>query len=203
MYYKIGEKLMDAKFKACIAGPEQYVVVLNPTAWEKHKDSFDMGIDMDMNVKEIHTTKAEINYDSLTGSFSIPNRSKISELRHNFSFALDEKGIVFIDHDGLAAKMVVNIKNTKKWRMPSLERFLYDFLENIIGNDLALIEKYEVRLNQIEADIINGRGENVNLIINDIRGELLDLGSHYEQLIDLGQELEENENQFFAEENLR
>ena len=27
--------------------------------------------------------------------------------------------------------------------------------------------------------------------------------SHYEQLIDLGQELEENENGFFAEENLR
>ena len=39
--------------------------------------------------------------------------------------------------------------------------------------------------------------------MNDIRGDLLDLRVHYEQLIDLGQELEENENGFFKEENLR
>ena len=39
--------------------------------------------------------------------------------------------------------------------------------------------------------------------MNDIRGDLLDLRLHYEQLIDLGQELEENENGFFREENLR
>ena len=39
--------------------------------------------------------------------------------------------------------------------------------------------------------------------LNDIRGDLLDLRVHYEQLIDLGQELEENENGFFQEENLR
>ena len=39
--------------------------------------------------------------------------------------------------------------------------------------------------------------------MNDIRGDLLNLRVHYEQLIDLGQELEENENGFFKEENLR
>ena len=39
--------------------------------------------------------------------------------------------------------------------------------------------------------------------MNDIRGDLLDLRVHYEQLIDLGQELEENENGFFRDENLR
>ena len=39
--------------------------------------------------------------------------------------------------------------------------------------------------------------------LNDIRGNLLDLRVHYEQLIDLAQELEENENSFFREENLR
>jgi magnesium transporter len=39
--------------------------------------------------------------------------------------------------------------------------------------------------------------------MNDIRGNLLDLRVHYEQLIDLAQELQENENGFFREENLR
>ena len=39
--------------------------------------------------------------------------------------------------------------------------------------------------------------------LNEIRGDLVDLRIHYEQLIDLSQELEENENGFFREETLR
>ena len=39
--------------------------------------------------------------------------------------------------------------------------------------------------------------------VNDIRGKLLELRSHYEQLLDVGQVLEENENQFFSDENIR
>ena len=39
--------------------------------------------------------------------------------------------------------------------------------------------------------------------LNQIRGDLIDLRVHYEQLIDLGQELEENENGFFDVDNLR
>ena len=39
--------------------------------------------------------------------------------------------------------------------------------------------------------------------LNDIRSFLMDMRIHYEQLLDFGQELEENENGFFKEENLR
>ena len=39
--------------------------------------------------------------------------------------------------------------------------------------------------------------------LNDIRSDIRDLRIHYEQLMDLGQELEENENNFFKLENLR
>lgn len=34
-----------------------------------------MGIDLDPAVTDLYTTKAEVNYDSLTGSFSIPERT--------------------------------------------------------------------------------------------------------------------------------
>ncbi len=39
--------------------------------------------------------------------------------------------------------------------------------------------------------------------VNEIRSNLRILRRHYEQLLDLGQELEENENCFFEEKNLR
>ena len=58
-------------------------------------------------------------------------------------------------------------------------------------------------MNRMEESILRGKVESYPPELNDIRGDLLDLRMHYEQLIDLGQELEENENDFFQEENLR
>ena len=156
-----------------------------------------------MDVDAPHETKAVVNMDSLTGAFSIPDRQIISGPRHRFSFALDERGVALMDDGDYIAQKVETISRTKKWRLPSLERFLYDLLETIIAQDLSLLESMEKRLNGIEEAILRGEVETYPQELNDIRGDLLDLRVHYEQLIDLGQELEENENGFFQEENLR
>ena len=66
-----------------------------------------------------------------------------------------------------------------------------------------MLEGYESTLTGIERRIMDGSTENVTGRVNELRGDLLTLRSHYEQLIDLGQELEENENGFFREEQLR
>ena len=164
-----------------------------------------MGIDLEPDSKNIHNTKAEVNYDSLTGTFSIPNRRNFDEEEWHFAFAMDEKGIVFIDDGGYAAHLIRRVKRAKKWHIPSLERFLYDFLEQIIYRDLSILEGYERELDQIETLIQTREGEVEESMrrVNDIRGELRDLRIHYDQMIDLCQELEENENGFFKQENVR
>ena len=181
----------------------QYVTVLSTSEWARNRDRFDMGIELEPDTGDIHNTKAEVNYDSLTGTFRIPDRENIQERDFRFAFALDEKGIVFIDDSGRAEQMIDAIRRTKRWRLPSLERFLYDFLEQIVENDLSLMEGYEEELNQIEDGILNAQSQGdlgrVIEIHNDIRRLLV----HYEQIIDMTQELEENENGFFSEENLR
>ncbi len=203
MYYHILETLTPVSAEACRAARIPYVAVLTPEEWASDKDSFEMGIDMDLDIDNLYITKAEVNYDSLTGSFHIPDRTHINGEHHGFAFALDERGIVFIDSDGYALEIIRRIQQKKRWKIPSLERFLYDFLEQTISGDLTLLAQYEAIMNGIEAAILLERPEDSNMQINDIRGELLDLRTHYEQLIDLGQELAENENSFFKEENLR
>ena len=203
MYYLIRDTLVECGSNKIYEEKFKYVAVLTPKEWEEQRDSFDMGIDLPLDVKDIHNTKAEVNYDSLTGTFSIPDRKDFSADYGKFAFALDEKGIVFIDPEGMADKIVRNIQRTKKWRIPSLERFIYDFLEQIIHDDLTIMERYEMELDDIEESIMNEKDE-INLVrINEIRGDIRDLRTHYEQLIDLGQELEENENNFFKQENVR
>ncbi len=181
----------------------QYVAVLTTPEWERERDRFDMGIEWEPDARNIHNTKAEVNYDSLTGTFQLPDRDDLKEGDFRFAFALDEKGIVFIDDSGKAEQMIRAIRRTKRWREPSLERFLYDFLEQIVDRDLSIMERYEEELNQIEDTILSTQGKGDLARVNEIRSDIRVLLVHYEQIIDMTQELVENENGFFREEKLR
>ena len=199
MYYAIRGTL--EKCEKLPSSP--YVAVMNVQQWQAKKDSFDLGIDLEMSLSKIYGTKAEVNYDSLTGTFSIPDRTNFEGEDHAFAFALDEKGIIFIDDFGYADKIIQRIRQTKRWRCPSIERFLYDFLVQIVSKDLMLLEKYERNLDSLEDQINENEDSSYLHSVNEIRGNVRDLRIHYAQMIDFTQELEENENGFFADENLR
>ena len=203
-YYYLAESIQPCRAEdlRSLKG-SKYVAVLSTSEWKRERDRFDMGIELEPDTADIHNTKAEVNYDSLTGTFQIPDRSNLKERDYCFAFALDEKGIVFIDDSGKAEEMINAIRRTKRWRNPSLERFLYDFLEQIVDNDLSLMEHYEVELNRIEDTILETQGQGDLVRVNEIRSDIRELLIHYEQIIDMTQELEENENGFFSEENLR
>ncbi len=201
--------LLEETLRSCTAKERnertdcRYVAVLTTPEWRRDKAGFDMGIELEPDVGNIHSTKAEVNYDSLTGTFQIPDRENLRERDFRFAFALDEKGVVFIDDSGKAEQMIAVICQTKRWREPSLERFLYDFLELIVDGDLTLMERYEEELNRIEDAILTSQGQGDLARVNEIRSDIRKLLVHYEQIIDMTQELEENENGFFREENLR
>ena len=203
MYYKIRNVLEEVKQEEIFEGEGCYVAVISPEEWARDKEKFNMGIDLEFDTENLFMTKAEVNYDSLTGSFLVPDRNDLLENSDSFAFALDEKGIVFIDQNGYTETFVRKIAVTKKWRAPSLERFIYDFLEMIISRDLTILERYEDEINTIEDRILEGNLTGELERNNEIRGELLQLKMHYEQLIDLGQELSENENEFFQPDNIR
>ena len=99
--------------------------------------------------------------------------------------------------------IIDRIIHLKKWRLPSLERFIFDFLEQITDEDLGILDKYEEMLNRFEDQIQLGECENIPDEVFDIRSNVNTLRLHYGQMLDLSQELEENENEFFSEANLR
>ena len=80
MYYLIKEALTPCSAEELKSFELQYVAVVTPEQWLKEQSIFDMGIDIELtiNEEEIHSTKAEVNFDSLTGTFSIPSRRNIT-----------------------------------------------------------------------------------------------------------------------------
>ncbi len=202
-YYLIQESLTECSQDDIQKGEHQYVAVLTPEEYRTVGDIFKMGIDIDMDLKQIHDTKAVVNYDSLTGTFNIPDHDTFSSHKNQLAFILDERGVVFVDEDDYTERLLLDIQCNRKWKLPSLERFFYDFLEETIKNDLGMLDALEEELNIMENEIMAGSIEEYPLQLNEIRTDLLDLYKHYEHLIDLAKELEENENGFFQERNLR
>ncbi len=183
--------------------PYQYVITMKSAEWNRKKAVFDIGMDLDPDLQDTGSTRAEVNYDSLTGGFNIPARENVPGDNHVFAFSLDEKGVIFIDDEGFCNAVIRKIANTKRLVNPCLERFLYDFLEQIICDDRKMLEGYDHTLDELEDQILDGNTEGVLEQIAEIRNDLRDLKIHYTQLIDVCQEFEENENHFFKDENER
>ena len=203
MYYLIRETLTEAVADSIKDSGCQYVAILSTEEWMSDRELFDMGIDIEPETDRIGSTKAEANYDSVTGSFFIPDRNDFKAPEKKFAFALDEKGVVFIDDGGTVQTIVDVIRNTQKWKFPCLERFLFSFLEQIIRQDRQLLVSYDRELDVLEDEIDLNDNEKALERVYEIRADIRDLKIHYEQLLDLCQEFEENENGFFKTENLR
>lgn len=205
-YYVIRDSLVELDHDPFWEDGELTVAIISMDEFMEKTNRYGMGIDLEISYDSdnVRTTKAMVNYDSLTGSFSIPRREDLFAAENSFLFAIKENGIVFINDDGTAQKLVDRIQQTKRWRRPSLERFIYDFLEGIISGDLKLLDSYEAEMDKME-DIIDKDIEDEDLMgrLADIRSSLQTLRTHYQQLSDLAHEFEENENDYFEEENLR
>lgn len=180
-----------------------YVVIVNSKEWAEKCEQFDIGIDIEPEISDIYVSEANPNYDAITGTFCIPDRMQLDYDR-KFAFVLDEKGIIFIDNGKSAEKITRTIMNLRRWHIPSLERFLYDFLNQIVQGDIRMLENYEKEMRKMENDIINDNSDKLTSDnVSKLRNNLQTLKEHYEQLQDVTQVFAANENDFFKTENLR
>ena len=201
IFYTIKERLIPAG-TAAISGTDPYVALFTSYEWQEEGASLGLETDVPVSYEPL-ITKAEVGAETLTGSFSLLSRSDLSMPRQEFAFVLDERSIAFVDDSGFVSAAVEKLRVSRRWRSPSLSRFLYDFLELIISGDMALIQELEDGLEELEEQILADDLENVLGRLNVARGDLLDIRTEYDQLTDLGIELEENENGFFDEEGMR
>ena len=159
--YQIKEKMEPVTPKNFQNLPYQYVITMKSAEWNRKKAVFDIGMDLDPDLQDTGSTRAEVDYDSLTGGFNIPARENVPGDNHVFAFSLDEKGVIFIDDEGFCNAIIRKIANTKRLVNPCLERFLYDFLEQIICDDRKMLEGYDHTLDELEDQILDGNTEGV------------------------------------------
>ena len=156
MYYLISSTLEPCSKEDILKTDKQAVAILHTEEWNSMTARLNIETDMEMDMADPRETKAVVNTDSLTGTVCRPALTLNKGFQGKFAFALDEKGIVLVDDSGYAERIVDKISRSKKWKLPGLERFLYDLLETVISDDLALLEDTEKKLNRIEDGIMKG-----------------------------------------------
>lgn len=84
------------------------------------------------------------------------------------------------------------------------EHFLYYFLDKLIQDDRIILENMEFHMSELERQMLQ---ERINpSFVNEIlqwKRELMFIWNYYEQLIDLGEVLRDNENDMFPDDNTK
>ncbi len=85
----------------------------------------------------------------------------------------------------------------------TLEKLVYGLLENTITKDALVLSDLEFDISAMEEQVAHGRvRRSFNAEIYNRKKRLVILQNYYEQLIELGEGLQENENEIFPEETL-
>ncbi|MBQ1900799.1 MAG: hypothetical protein II153_07790 [Erysipelotrichaceae bacterium] len=200
-YYQIQNTLNKVAKEELQPGNTSVIVMTKKEFSNQAKKQFP-----DLNTEELfkehYVTKAEVSYDMLSGCFAIPDRKDPSDTDHIFYFLLNKNGLIFIDDEDFVTSILQSIHTSKKWKNPSMARFLYDFIDTMIKDDLRVLESYEMELEEMEERLNVKDTAFSSRKLNRIRSKVRYMMMHYDQLIDLVEELDENENGFFSEEEL-
>lgn len=112
--------------------------------------------------------------------------------------------VSLLDEDGSTTKLFMNAAKRYKPEATTMEKVVSAVLESFIDRDGEALAKMEFEINAMEEEVVTGKIEReFNTEVFDRRKKLLVLRNYYEQLIDIGEELQENENDIFEDGALR
>ena len=150
----------------------------------------------------IHFCKLESLPGCLYATFRIPPKQE-NEVSRAFCMYLLPKKLVFIDNGGTAEAQMKKIAEKKIRSGYTLERFLYDFLAGLLEEDLLFLQNLEREIAVIEELVLKGSCPGFNVKMLGLKKRIAKFYRYYTQLADVGQELLDNEMEFFGKEELQ
>lgn len=201
MYYLIEHDIFKETDEETFYHKEDTICILDMEEWtkaDKLREHF--GIRMENPLS--YFCKIENHAEYLHATFRIPVKSGKEETPA-FSFYLTTEKIIFVDSGDTVEKQIKKLQEEKMRSGYTLERFLYDFLVGIFEEDLFFLQKMEQYISTIEEEVLKGNCENFNQKMLGLKKKIAVFYRYYSQLTEIGQELLENEMDFFEKEDLR
>ena len=150
----------------------------------------------------IRICKAESRRTGLCGAIITPRHTR-DQAPIAFTFLLAPHRLVLCDESGAVRSMVQRLIRENHQKEYGAGVFFYEFLELLIARDLRRLLELEEQLDRLEEQVLAGEMEDLNTRMTVLRKELIGWIRYYTQLNDLVCELQENENGYFSENELR
>ena len=157
----------------------------------------------DINLQTVSFCRMEAQQECLAGSFCIPKLLDMLGSRYRILFFINQRHIVIIDDNDFSWRLIMRIRQNRTKQGETREHFIYNFIGQFMSRDVETLGRYEKLIMDMEEKVMDGVIEGFQNEIMPIRKELLTLRGYYDQLMDMGKELEENENGFFAKKRLK
>ena len=193
MILALGETLESIDENQLIQENKQAVIITDSRHAKEAMLLAGMIYEGDINLSEVCFCKIETQQECLAGSLCIPKLLDVLGSRYRILFFINQRHIVIIDDDDFARRLIVRIRRSKSRQGNTKERFIYNFITQFMSRDLELLGRYERLIMTMEEKVLEGKTEGFQNEIIPIRKELLTLRGYYDELMDMGKELEENE----------
>ena len=208
MYYQIGDEISEIKLKDL--SPDFLTIgMINLEELEEAYSQFGFSA---MTVEECKNTSPHLHgtldsyYDYLFGVIVAINPGQFIKVQDRIGLYIKKNLILIViieDKDESTKYKLFDLLNHLNQNKLSQERLIFNFLERFINEDNSLLADIEADISDHE-DKINERNMNndFNRELTEIRKKLIILDNYYQQFVAVGEELEENALDIFAEENL-
>lgn len=180
---------------------EDAICVLTEAEWEQAEMLREHYAILPENM-QVHLCKLESYPGYLYATLRIPPKGDREAVR-KFAFYLLPEKLIFIDNGDTVRQQIEKVAGKKLRGVYTLERFLYDFLILFLEDDLLFLQKIEECINEIEEEVLKGHCTDFNMKMLGLKKKIAQLYRYYSQMTEVGQELLDNESDFFEKEELR
>lgn len=157
----------------------------------------DMDYDGDLSLGNITFSKIESQNGFLFGTMCIPRILDVVGSRYRIMLFISSRSVVIVDDCSFSQNIFRKIRDGAVNRHLTVQRMVCGFFTHIMQIDMEILAQNEKKIMRLEENISEGRTEGFLEGIAPIRKELLVLRSYYDELRDMGRELEQDENGLF------
>ena len=203
MIYQLGNRITEASFEDIFETDSSAVFVVSENESQNILNILSVNAEPDIPVSQICFCKVESQQECLCGTLAVPRLLDVLGSRYKIAYVITQKYIILIDNSEFSENLIRRIRIKKMHQGETRERFLFNFIVEIISKDAAFLESIERELMNMEDETEKGGSENFQSRLQPIRKQLLTLRGYYDQLADMMREMEENEDHYFARKQLK
>lgn len=153
--------------------------------------------DGELSLDSVAFSKFETQNDFLFGTLCIPKLLDITASRYKIMLFISRRSFVIIDNYNFSLNMVRRILSGAAAQKLTVQRAVCSYFTQLMQRDTELLMQHEQKIMRLEERVSDGRTEEFTGSITPVRKELLVLRSYYDELRDMGKELEQDENELF------